>query len=60
MFLNNLKNATLLQESLCSNKVSECQISNCVLDQMGIFENSWNQVALNNSNANETAFHIGT
>lgn len=57
MFLNNLRDTNLLKESLCSNKVSEVQITNCVLDKMGIFENTWEEVSISNSNANETAFN---
>lgn len=57
MFLNNLTDKHILQDSLCSEKVSDSQIVNCVLDEIGIFNNSWEQVTVNNSNLNATSFH---
>ncbi|MBQ8678962.1 MAG: pentapeptide repeat-containing protein [Treponema sp.] len=57
MFLSNLTDKHILQDSICSKKISESQIVNCVLDEMGIFDNAWEQVTVNNSNINEAAFH---
>lgn len=57
MFLSNLTDKHILQDRIGSKKISESQIVNCVLDEMGIFDNSWEQVTVNNSNINEAAFH---
>lgn len=57
MFLSNLTDKHILQECICSKKIPESQIVNCVLDEMGIFDNSWEQVTVNNSNINATTFH---
>lgn len=55
MFLSNLSNPTLLSDSLCKN-LSEVQIQYCILDEMNFTNSSWNDVSLNNSNANQCLY----
>jgi hypothetical protein len=55
MFLSNLSNPTLLSDSLCKN-LSEVQIQSCILDEMSFSNTCWNEVSLNNSNANQSLY----
>lgn len=55
MFLSSLKNPEILKESLCNN-LHEIQIQSCILDEMRFTSNIWNEVSINNSNANQTLF----
>ena len=55
MFLSNLSNPTLLSDSLCKN-LSEVQIRSCILDEMSFSNTCWNEVSLNNSNANQSLY----
>ncbi len=55
MFLSNLSNLGVLEESLCRN-LFQTQVQSCILDEMRFLDNKWNEVSINSSNANRTIF----
>lgn len=56
MFINNLADKELLNESLCCN-LTDAQVESCTLDEMNFSDKDWSTVSINNSNANNTVFN---